>query len=120
MDWAFPGGGLVKFDPSSDLFKVYSASDGLTSTVVYGILEDNSQNLWLSSDDGIFLLNTSNEKFTQFKIEDGVQSLEFSGGAYFKDSNGFMYFGGINGFNYFHPDSIVISQYAPTIVITQG
>lgn len=113
------GGGLVKFDPSSDLFKVYSASDGLTSTVVYGILEDNSQNLWLSSDDGIFLLNTSNEKFTQFKIEDGVQSLEFSGGAYFKDSNGFMYFGGINGFNYFHPDSIVISQYAPTIVITR-
>jgi signal transduction histidine kinase len=30
-----------------------------------------------------------------------------------------MYFGGINGFNYFHPDSIAISQYAPSMVITK-
>jgi ligand-binding sensor domain-containing protein len=75
----------------------------LTSSVVYGILEDSNSNLWLSTDDGIFLFNTTTEKFTQFGIEDGVQSLEFSGGAYFKDSDGVMYFGGINGFNYFIP-----------------
>lgn len=113
------GSGFVKYDPSEKVFTVYSASNGLTSTVIYGILEDNDKNLWLSTDDGIFLFNTFTEKFTQFRIEDGVQSLEFSGGAYFKDSNGFMYFGGINGFNYFHPDSITISQYTPSVVITK-
>ncbi|MBK9097263.1 MAG: hypothetical protein IPM14_03905 [bacterium] len=113
------GSGLVKYDPTVESFKTFSTTEGLTSTVIYGILEDNQQNLWLSTDDGIFLFNTSSEKFTQFKIEDGVQSLEFSGGAYFKDSDGFMYFGGINGFNYFHPDSITISNYEPSIVITK-
>jgi signal transduction histidine kinase len=90
----------------------------LTSSVVYGILEDSKSNLWLSTDDGIFLFNSSTEKFAQFGIEDGVQSLEFSGGAYFKDSGGMMYFGGINGFNYFNPDSITINQYVPPVVIS--
>ncbi len=113
------GSGLVRYDPSTKSFKVYSGSDGLTSSVVYGILEDDNQNLWLSTDNGIFLFDTFNEKFIQFRIEDGVQSLEFSGGAYFKDADGYMYFGGINGFNYFHPDSISISQYTPSVVITK-
>ncbi|MGB5531210.1 MAG: two-component regulator propeller domain-containing protein [Ignavibacteriaceae bacterium] len=112
------GSGLNKFDHESKSFKTYSIAQGLTSTVVYGILEDNSSNLWLSTDDGIFLFNSATEKFTQFGIEDGAQSLEFSGGAYFKDSKGIMYFGGINGFNYFNPDSIVINSYIPPVVIS--
>ena len=113
------GGGLNKFDPVTKSFEVYSIAQGLTSTVVYGILEDKKGNLWLSTDDGIFLFNIKTEKFTQFGIEDGAQSLEFSGGAYFKDSKGIMYFGGINGFNYFNPDSIVINSYIPPVVISR-
>jgi ligand-binding sensor domain-containing protein/signal transduction histidine kinase len=112
------GGGLNLFDPITNTYKNYSLAQGLTSSVVYGILEDSNANLWLSTDDGIFLFNSSTEKFIQFGIEDGVQSLEFSGGAYFKDSNGIIYFGGINGFNYFNPDSITINQYVPPVVIS--
>lgn len=113
------GGGLNQFNPETNSLKNFSLAQGLTSSVVYGILEDSNANLWLSTDDGIFLFNTATEKFTQFGIEDGVQSLEFSGGAYFKDSDGFMYFGGINGFNYFNPDNITINQYVPPIVISK-
>jgi ligand-binding sensor domain-containing protein/two-component sensor histidine kinase len=112
------GGGLNKFNIDSKTYYNYSLIHGLTSAVVYGILEDNKGNLWLSTDNGIFLFNITTEKFTQFGIEDGVQSLEFSGGAYFKDRDGIMYFGGINGFNYFHPDSITINPYAPPVVIS--
>lgn len=112
------GNGLNQFDPKSNTVMNFSLAQGLTSSVVYGILEDSKSNLWLSTDDGIFLFNSSTEKFAQFGIEDGVQSLEFSGGAYFKDSGGMMYFGGINGFNYFNPDSITINQYVPPVVIS--
>ncbi len=112
------GGGLNKYLSETNSFKFYSQVQGLNSAVVYGILEDGNGNLWLSSDDGIFLFNPNTEKFTQFGIEDGVQSLEFSGGSYFKDSQGIMYFGGINGFNHFHPDSIVINSYLPSVVIS--
>jgi len=112
------GNGLNQFDPTANSVINFSLAQGLTSSVVYGILEDSNSNLWLSTDDGIFLFNSSTEKFAQFGIEDGVQSLEFSGGAYFKDSNGIMYFGGINGLNYFNPDSITINQYVPPVVIS--
>ncbi len=112
------GGGLNQYNPLTKSFKNYSLPQGLTSSVIYGILEDSKSNLWLSTDDGIFLFNTTSEKFIQFGIEDGVQSLEFSGGAYFKDSNGIMYFGGINGFNYFNPDSITINEYVPPVVVS--
>jgi len=113
------GGGLTKLNTKTNSTRNFSLAQGLISAVVYGILEDESSNLWMSTDDGIFLFNTSTENFTQFGIEDGVQSLEFSGGAYFKDSEGIMYFGGINGINYFHPDSIKINQYLPSVVISE-
>jgi len=112
------GSGLIQVNPEKKAYKYFSQAQGLTSSVVYGILEDSNTNLWLSTDDGIFLFNTVTEKFIQFGIEDGVQSLEFSGGAYFEDSDGIMYFGGINGFNYFNPDSITINQYVPPVVIS--
>jgi ligand-binding sensor domain-containing protein/signal transduction histidine kinase len=113
------GGGLTNFNVETESVKNYSLAQGLNSAVVYGILEDNNSNLWLSTDDGIFLFNSKTERFTQFGIDDGVQSLEFSGGAYFEDSDGMMYFGGINGFNYFHPDSITINRFVPPLVISE-
>jgi ligand-binding sensor domain-containing protein/two-component sensor histidine kinase len=112
------GGGLNKFNHATNIFKGYTSQHGLKSAVVYGILEDDNKNLWLSSDNGIFKFNPQTEKFIQFGLEDGLQSLEFSGGAYFKDSDGIMYFGGINGLNFFDPDSIEINNYKPQVVIS--
>lgn len=112
------GGGLNKFDAAPGTFIRYSINEGLTSAVVYSILEDNSNNLWMSTDNGIFRFNLETETFTHFGLEDGLQSLEFSGGAYFKDKNGVMYFGGINGINFFHPDSIQMNTYIPSVVIS--
>jgi ligand-binding sensor domain-containing protein/two-component sensor histidine kinase len=114
---ATSGGGLNKFDPATNIFIGYSSRHGLSSAVVYGILEDDNKNLWLSTDNGIFKFNPETEKFIQFELEDGLQSLEFSGGAYFKDSEGIMYFGGINGLNFFDPDSIKINYFKPQVVI---
>ncbi len=112
------GGGLNKFNRKTKKFTRYSQKDGLTSGVVYGILEDNSNNLWLSTDNGIFKFDLLNKSFTHFNIEDGLQSLEFNGGSYFKGKDGQMYFGGINGLNYFYPDSIGTNMFVPPIVIT--
>lgn len=111
------GGGLNRFNYEAGKFKSYSINEGLTSATVYGILEDENYNLWLSSDGGIFKFNINSEKFIHFGLDDGVQSLEFSGGAYFKDSDGMIYFGGINGLNYFYPDSVIINSYISPVVI---
>ena len=113
------GGGLNLFNKNTEKFRRYLFSDGLTSDAVYGILEDKSGNLWLSSDNGIFKMNPFENTFTHFDLHDGVQGKEFSGGAYFKSRAGEMFFGGVNGLNYFFPDSIVINDHIPPIVITE-
>ncbi len=112
------GGGLNKFDRKQNNFTQYSQNKGLTSSAVYGILEDDAKNLWMSTDNGIFKFDLKNENFTHFDLEDGLQSLEFNGGSYFKDKSGRMYFGGINGLNIFYPDSIRTNLFVPPIVIT--
>ena len=112
------GGSLTSFDRKTYKFKRYSFQEGLTSGVVYGILEDDSKNLWISSDNGIFKINLVNKEIKRYDIQDGLQSLEYSGGAYFKDAKGILYLGGINGFNYFDPKKIKSNTYTPPVVIT--
>ena len=112
------GGGLNKLDKKSETFKRFTYGTGLRANIVYGIIEDENQNLWLSTDNGIFKFNIQTEKFVNYDLKDGLQSLEFSGGAYCKAPNGYIYFGGINGINFFHPDSIFENTYVPPIVIT--
>ena len=112
------GGSLTSFDRKTGKFKRFSFREGLTSGVVYGILEDEQKNLWISSDDGIFKLNLDLKQITKYDIQDGLQSLEFSGGAYFQDEYGIIYFGGIDGLNYFNPKQITANRFIPSVVIT--
>ena len=112
------GGSLTSFDRKTERFRRYSVEEGLTSGVVYGILKDDDENLWISSDNGIFRLRIKTKEIKRYDIQDGLQSLEFSGGAYFKDKDGNLFFGGINGINIFNPQDIKSNSYIPPIVIT--
>ena len=119
--WAGTVGGLSKIseDPSGKLhFKNYTVNDGLAHNMVCEILEDDHHNLWISTYNGISRFNPRTEQFTNYGLDDGLQSRYFSLRAGFKDQDGFMFFGGSNGFNRFHSDSIVNNPYKPKVVIT--
>ncbi len=113
------GGGLNKFDPSTEKFTRYEEEDGLPSDWIWGILEDDHGNLWISTSRGLSRFFPKSEKFRNYDTYDGLQSSEFNQGAYHKSSNnGKMYFGGVNGFNIFHPDSLQNNPYVPPIVFS--
>jgi len=112
------GGGLNRFDRKTGKFVRFREKDGLPNEVVYGILEDDQGNLWLSTNKGISRFNPKNKSFKSYNALDGLQSNEFNAGAYHKNSSGEMFFGGIRGFNAFHPDSVKDNPYIPPIVIT--
>lgn len=112
------GGGLNKYNYKANSFIRYGEKDGLTSYIVYGILEDNNKDLWISTNNGIFKFNKKDETFIQYDLADGLQSLEFSGGAYFKIHTGELFFGGINGLNSFHPDSLKLNSNVPNVIIS--
>jgi signal transduction histidine kinase/ligand-binding sensor domain-containing protein/DNA-binding response OmpR family regulator len=113
------GGGLNKFIRDEEKFERFTIKDGLPSNVVYGILEDESGNLWLSTNFGLSKFNPQSNSFKNYNVTDGLQSNEFNQGAFFKGKTGEMFFGGTNGFNIFHPDSIKENPYLPKIVITE-
>ena len=99
-------------------FKHLSMKDGLPGNVIYGILEDNSGNLWLSTNQGLSKFNPTTKAIKNYDKNDGLQSNEFNAGACLKLENGELLFGGINGFNIFNPDSIKESNYEPPLVFT--
>ncbi|MCI0494443.1 SpoIIE family protein phosphatase, partial [candidate division KSB1 bacterium] len=113
------GGGLNRFDPRTEKFEHFTESNSeLPNNVIYGVLGDDDGNIWVSSNRGISKYNPATNAFTNYDVDDGLQSKEFNGQACFKDDQGNMLFGGINGFNVFHPDSIRDNPYEPQIAIT--
>lgn len=88
----------------------YTVKNGLPNNIIYGILEDENKKLWLSSNQGITQFNfkdfNTTPKIVNYEIHDGLQSLEFNTGAYFKGKNGRIFFGGLKGINWFLPSII--------------
>lgn len=113
------GGGLSKFDPSTETFRTYDVDDGLPTSEITGVLEDDRNNLWISTGKGISKFNKATEEFINFDSFDGLQDDVFYQHSCFKSTTGEMYFGGINGFNVFYPDSIKLNPYVPKVIISE-
>jgi signal transduction histidine kinase/ligand-binding sensor domain-containing protein len=113
------GGGLDRFDSETGTFTHYTERNGLPNDTVYGILEDDRENLWLSTNHGLSRFDPAKGTFENYDVADGLQSNEFNSGAYFKSRTGEMLFGGINGFNVFYPNRIEqYNAYIPPVVLT--
>jgi two-component system sensor histidine kinase ChiS len=109
------GGGLDRFNPEEGSFNAYTESTGLPNNVIYGILEDGTGGLWLSTNLGVARFDPKTGTSTNYTTADGLQSNEFNMGAYAVDAAGWMYFGGINGFNAFHPVDLRSNTYVPPV-----
>jgi len=112
------GGGLNKLNSNTESFVQYDESEGLPSSVIYGILEDDMGDLWLSSKNGLTRFNPKTMAIKNFTVKDGLQSNEFNTNSFFKSKSGEMFFGGIEGLNSFYPNEIKILPYNPPVVIT--
>jgi PAS domain S-box-containing protein len=112
------GGGLNRYDPRSRRFTAYRKKDGLPNDVIYGILEDDEGNLWLSTNNGLSRFNPRRNTYHNYYEQDGLQSNEFNQGSYYKCRSGEMIFGGINGFNLFDPFNIMRNPHVPPILVT--
>ena len=117
------GGGLNQLIPgngvSKDRFVRYTSEDGLPNDVVKGILEDDDGHLWLATNRGLSSFDPRHGHFTNFDVNDGLQSSEFSELACFRLRDGTMLFGGVKGFNAFNAEDIRINQDIPNVAITE-
>ncbi len=110
--------GLNRFEPSTGSFRRYSKSQGLASDAVYGMLEDDNGNIWISGGKGLSVLNPKTNTFQLYDSTHGLQADDFNSGASLKLSDGSFIFGGNNGFNAFDPTRIHRNDYVPPVRLT--
>lgn len=116
------GNGIKSIDEETLKVKDYDFEYGLANNVIYGLLRDDNDNFWASTNKGIARFNP-NDPFKHyvenFTIVNGLQAYEFNTGAYFKAVDGQFYFGGIEGVNWFDPEKITYNQSKPKTTISK-
>lgn len=101
------GSGLCMYDRTSDTFvNKYSTENGLPNDVIYKLIEDDSGNLWGSTNKGIFKLNPHTGKINSYTYYDGLPGDQFNYKSGFKTADGKIYFGLTKGFVSFYPGQI--------------
>ena len=114
--------GVIKFDPISGDIEQITVAQGLSNNTVVGILVDEAENRWVSTLDGISVLNTQGKVLFELKKKDGLLGNWFYPNASFKSSDGLMFFGGAGGLSILKPEHIFssVAQRQPNRVILTG
>ncbi|ANW96389.1 hypothetical protein AXE80_08905 [Wenyingzhuangia fucanilytica] len=117
------GGGLniLDINESGEVvgLEIFNKDNFLLDNAVYGVLEDQEENLWLSTDMGICKLNPNNKLTNVFDVRDGLLNNNFRQSSYFKGKSGYYYFGGLKGLTIFKPSDIVLNTIPPKVIITK-
>ena len=100
-------------------FESWTEQKQFPNAVVYSVQNDETDNLWLGTNEGIIKFDPSEESFTQYNVEDGIQSKEFDIHARYRDSDGTIYLGGIAGVTYFHPNNLKNIDTPKTLYFSQ-
>jgi len=118
------GGGLNRFDKRSERFIAYTTIDGLPDNTVYGILNDNNGNLWLSTNKGICKFtppSSENNKIAcrNYNMSDGLPGNEHYLNTCVNGDDGTLYFASTAGLIAFKPAELTDNSFIPPIVITE-
>jgi signal transduction histidine kinase/ligand-binding sensor domain-containing protein/DNA-binding response OmpR family regulator len=110
--------GIYLYDRRTKIFKGFNRYYGLADNYVWKILEDDSGNLWISTNEGISKFNYEKEIIINYGWDD-LNNIRFNKNSGCKDEEGRMYFGGNNGFNVFFPHQIFADSIPPQITLSK-
>lgn len=108
--WLATHHGLLRWNPTSGQYKLFTKEDGLSDEILHAIYSDHHGRLWISSNSGIMSFDLKANKVTGYFVEDGIANNEQNMLAHAQDSTGELFFGSISGISIFHPDSIPMKQ----------
>lgn len=118
--WVYTnGGGFNRFDPETGTFEAFTTEDGLSDNVVYGMIEDDAGDLWLTTNNGLSHFDPVEERFRKFDVQDGILSNEFNINSLYKTRGGEIFLGGVNGVTSFQPKPLSEKSEKPPVLITR-
>ncbi|QPH38980.1 ligand-binding sensor domain-containing protein [Pedobacter endophyticus] len=110
--------GLFKLYPDQHAYSQTTKLDGLPSNNIMGILQDDSNNLWISTDNGLCKYNPQQKTFKTYNTKDGLPGNEFNQKSFLRDRSGTFYFGGLSGMISFRPDEIKENTSTQPVIFT--
>ena len=100
--------GIILFDyKKNKIMSRFTMKDGLPSNEIYAIYsKDGGNTLWLSTANGLSMVNLKNKTIQNFNTNDGLIGNEFNTISHLKSKDGLLFFGGTEGVTYFNPSEI--------------
>ncbi|MEO1449040.1 MAG: two-component regulator propeller domain-containing protein, partial [Bacteroidota bacterium] len=111
--------GVYGLDPlTGQILHQYNETNGLPGHTIFGMLEDELNRIWISTESGLARLHLRDQSISSYTYSDGLGQTEFNFNAYYKLASGEMFFGGTEGFVSFFPNSIRTNTFIPPLVLT--
>ena len=121
--WVGSSNGIFNLLPvTADSLRIVGldVQSDLSNTSIHAIQLDKLGNLWVTTNQGLALIDRTRKKVRGFNVNDGLINIEYSDGASFFDAKtGRLYVGGTMGVDIIQTDEIKISSYFPPIAINQ-
>jgi signal transduction histidine kinase/ligand-binding sensor domain-containing protein/DNA-binding response OmpR family regulator len=119
MIWiATQGAGITRFNPLTQRFTTWTTRNGLPNNIVYGILEESPDYLWVSTLNGLSRFDKRREEFKSYSYGSGMPLEETNEGAFFRMADGTLAIGGRNGYIRFLPAALPDNSFIPPVHIT--
>ena len=99
--------GLFRLDLKNSEVRNFNVREGLPSTDAIGIVEDDSNHLWVSTSFGLARFDKNNYNIKTYFVNEGINNYQFHENAAYKDEQGVICFGGNLGMTFFNPNEIL-------------
>jgi DNA-binding CsgD family transcriptional regulator len=109
---------LMELSPAGVRFRHFSAPGSTLHNFILGIVEDDEENLWISSAAGLSRFNMKSGTFTVYDSRDRVPAFALTYGSYLRLKNGEIFFGGLQGMLSFKPWLARSNRTVPPLAFT--
>ena len=117
--WAGTDKGLYRFDNKKKDFDAYfDSNSNLGNSIVNGMTEDDSGNLWISTQSAIVEISSNRNKYFALGKSYGIQPNDLIQAGIYKTVKGEILVGNNNGFYFIDPNEISTEVKSFNIIIT--
>ena len=117
--WAGTNKGLYRYNKKDNVFVAFFEPQSEFSTeYIFGIVEDNAQNLWITTRSAIIKINAKRSERSVYASKFGIAKFSIKPNAIYKTREGQLLIGHAKGFYAFFPDELDIAKQDSKIIIT--
>ncbi len=111
--WIGHNEGLTIWDQSKDTLYYFNKGNGLCDNSIRGITEDNLNNIWVTTSNGLSILTVKREvnniltvTSKNYSVKDGLKDSYFNGHSSCKLRNGDILLGSVDGYTILNPNKM--------------